>query len=268
MFAEVSSEITPCTCRPERAARPAVNGVEIDPIPSVDLVPRIDGFLLCGGSHIVHFCPADPTVLARSDPSYRAILNAGDLNLPDGMSVVWALRLLGQKTERITGADAFATLCDAGRERGLRHYLYGGSPSVAEQLPRSLEAAFPGVLIGGAESPPFGPVGDGELADAAGRIQAAGADLLWVGLGTPKQDLVAERLRRDRAAPVILCVGAAFDFLSGAKKRAPVWMQRAGLEWAHRLVNEPKRLWSRYLIGNPRFLVSVAMDALRRERRT
>jgi len=109
---------------------------------------------------------------------------------------------------------------------------------------------------------PTAKLGDNEIDDDA-RIRAARTGLLWVGLGAPKQDITAERLRRLDAAPAILCVGAAFDFLSGAKRRAPAWMQRAGLEWLHRLAHEPRRLWRRYLIGNSRFAVGVATSRLR-----
>lgn len=237
-----------------------VNRVRIDGVRAVDVPDRIEEFLRGGASHVVHFCPAHPTVLARDDPGYRAILNRGDLNLPDGASVVWAIGLLGGRVERVTGTDTFLRLCRAGEPRRWRHYLYGGAPAVVQQLRLRLEDEFPGILIVGAESPPFRPLDDGDLELAADRIRRSGADLVWVGLGTPKQDVVAEQLRARDAAPVFLCVGAAFDFLSGQKQRAPLWMQQAGLEWAHRLAQEPGRLWHRYLIGNIRFVAGVLAD--------
>lgn len=256
-----------CRHRPAAGARPLVNGVGIDPIRISDLAPRVASFLACGHSHVVHFIPADPTVVARDSTDYRRILNRGDLNLPDGLPVAWVLRRLGCETDRIAGTDGFRLLCDWGCRRGVRHFLYGGSPSVLRDLQLRLERDFLGIAIAGAISPPFRPLSDDELERDAAEIRDSGADLVWIGLGTPKQDLVAERLRALHAAPVILCVGAAFDFVAGEKRRAPRWMQQTGLEWLFRLGSEPRRLWRRYLIGNPRFVLGVAGDAIRGEGR-
>jgi N-acetylglucosaminyldiphosphoundecaprenol N-acetyl-beta-D-mannosaminyltransferase len=230
------------------------------------LVATVDRFRSCGSSHVVHFCAAHPLTVARSDPAYLDLLNRG-LNVPDGMGVVLALRLIGYRAQRLTGTDALALLCERGIRRGLRHYLFGGAPATVEHLRRNLSRLWPGTQIVGAESPPFRPLDERELGAAAARIRRAGTDVLWIGLGAPKQDRVAEVLREQGSAPAILCVGAAFDFLSGAKRRAPRWMQRSGLEWLHRLSSEPVRLWRRYLIGNVVFARGVLVDYARRERR-
>jgi N-acetylglucosaminyldiphosphoundecaprenol N-acetyl-beta-D-mannosaminyltransferase len=252
------------TCvRPGRH-RPSVNSVRVDPVTEDRFLRSIDSFLGCGRSHVVHFVPADPTVRARRDRRYRAVLNEGDLNVPDGMAVVWALRLLGVRSERLAGADAMDLL--AARPAGWSHYLYGGTVEAVARLEDRLRSRHPDIEVVGVESPPFAPLPGLDVRDAADRIRAAGADLLWIGLGTPKQDLVAARLRDLEAAPVILCVGAAFDFVSGTKRRAPAWVQRAGLEWAFRLASEPERLWRRYLLGNPAFLWGVGRDLVRRRR--
>ncbi|MGH2739326.1 MAG: WecB/TagA/CpsF family glycosyltransferase [Actinomycetota bacterium] len=224
-------------------------------------------FLRCGRSHVVHFLSADPIARARGDEAYRDLLNRADLNAPDGMPVAWAVRLLGQESERVAGSEGIAALSAWGVESGLRHYLFGGRPEVLQRLRSHLEGSNPRISIVGAESPPFRRLSRKELREAADRIREAQADLLWIGLGTPSQDWVAEELRIETAAPVILCVGAAFDFVSGAKRRAPRWMQRFGLEWIYRLVHEPRRLWRRYLVGNPIFLLGV-MSAYRRNRRS
>jgi N-acetylglucosaminyldiphosphoundecaprenol N-acetyl-beta-D-mannosaminyltransferase len=237
-----------------------VNGVRLDPISRTELAERISEFVSCGSSHVVHFCAAHPTVLARKDYAYRDLLNRGDLNVPDGMPVAWVLRLFGCQAERLAGSDAMNFLCEWGVASGIRHYLFGSTPTVVARLKATLEARFPGIQIVGAESPPFRPLTDDEWAGTADRIRRVGADLLWVGLGAPKQDHAGERLRLLDAAPAILCVGAAFDFLSGARKRAPVWMQRSGLEWFHRCIHEPKRLGGRYVVGNSRFAAQVAHD--------
>lgn len=262
-----SASERPATACPHDGGRPPehglVNHVRFDLVTLEDLHARIGGFRACGRSHVVHFCAADPTVLARRDLEYREVVNRGDLNVADGMPVAWALRLFGKRTERIAGSEAFSCLADRGRAQSLRHYLFGGSPEVVRQLRSELGRRYPGIRIVGAESPPFRELSDAEVGDAAERIRSTGTDLLWIGLGAPKQDIMAQRLRAVDAAPVILCVGAAFDFLSGQKKRAPLWMQRAGLEWLHRLVREPRRLWRRYLLGNPRFVAGVLSDRSR-----
>ena len=253
-------------CRP-RLPGPMVNGVRIDSLTPSNYVERLATFLSCGHSHVVHFCAAHPTVEARRDETYRELLNKGALNVPDGMPVAWAARMFGAETERLAGTDGMHLAAMWGLERGLSHYLYGGTPETLDRLQRQLEQAYPGILIVGAESPPFRTISHEERAASVRRMQEDGAQAVWVGLGAPKQDIVASELRAMRAAPIILCVGAAFDFVAGDLKRAPAWMRRSGLEWAHRLAMDPRRLWKRYLIGNPEFAMGVARDWLRGLRR-
>lgn len=243
-----------------------MNGVGFESVSPEELLARVERFRRCGQSHVVHFCAAHPTVVARNDLAYRNVLNRG-LNVPDGMGVVLALRFSGHPAQRLAGSEAFALLCERGVRRGLRHYLFGGAPEIVDHLRQRLRVRYPGIRLVGAESPPFRPMTERELSEASARIRHAGTDLVWVGLGAPKQDWVAERLRERSSAPVILCVGAAFDFLSGAKRRAPEWMQANGLEWLHRLGCEPRRLWRRYLIGNAVFASAVLSDYLRTGRK-
>src|SRR5919197_1041821 len=174
----------------------------------------VDSFLRCGRSHVVHFLAADPTVLARRDPHYRKVLNLGDLNIPDGMAVAWASRVLGYPTPRLAGTDALSLTVAQGVRRNLRHDLDGGSEEGLGQLRHHLETRYPNASIAGAESPPFRTLSGEEIEAAAWRIRSAGAGAVWVGLGTPKQDIVAQQLRELEAAPLILCVGAAFDFVA------------------------------------------------------
>jgi N-acetylglucosaminyldiphosphoundecaprenol N-acetyl-beta-D-mannosaminyltransferase len=246
--------------RPDRDL--LINGVRLDPLPPERLNERMSSFVDCGLGHVVHFLPAHPTVLARGDAAYREILNRGDLNLVDGASVALAARLYGHAAPRTTGSDALALLTGQGVE-SRSHYFYGAAPDVVSQLQRRLEVDNPCIEIVGAESPPFRDLRDEELVEAAMRIRRSGAQLLWIGIGTPKQDLVAERFRQLDAAPVILCVGAAFDFAAGSKRRAPAWMQSIGMEWLFRLLDEPGRLWRRYLIGNAQFVAGVVIDLVR-----
>jgi N-acetylglucosaminyldiphosphoundecaprenol N-acetyl-beta-D-mannosaminyltransferase len=240
-----------------------VNGVRIDPVAPAEYLATVGSFLECGRAHVVHFCSAHPTTEARSDPAYRELLNRGDLNLPDGAAVAWASRLNGTPAKRLSGTEGLRLVVGWGIPRGLRHYLYGGSPEALELMQQRLCESEPGIEIVGAESPPYRPLSDEELAESVSRMRAAGAQAVWVGLGAPKQDLLAARLRELDAAPAIFGVGAAFDFVAGVVPRAPVWMQKSGLEWLHRLLSEPRRLWRRYLIGNPRFVAGVVSDRLR-----
>ncbi|MDP9295981.1 MAG: WecB/TagA/CpsF family glycosyltransferase [Actinomycetota bacterium] len=240
-----------------------MNGVRIDPVSPAEYLATVGSFLECGRAHVAHFCSAHPTIEARSDPAYRDLLNRGDLNLPDGAAVAWASRLNGTPATRLSGTEGLRLVVDWGIPRGLRHYLYGGSPETLEMMQQRLRENEAGIEIVGAESPPFRPLSDDEVAESVSRMRAAGAQAVWVGLGVPKQDFMAARLRELDAAPAIFCVGAAFDFVAGVVPRAPLWMQRSGLEWLYRLLSEPWRLWRRYLIGNPRFVAGVVSDRLR-----
>jgi N-acetylglucosaminyldiphosphoundecaprenol N-acetyl-beta-D-mannosaminyltransferase len=246
----------------ERRSSTLVNGVRIDPVTPQGLLEALGTFLACGRSHVVHFLAADPTVLARRNERYRHILNRGDLNVPDGTGVAWAVGLSGHRAKRLPGTKGMHLAARWGVEKDLSHYLFGGTPDTLNRCAGTLEHRYPGIRIVGTDSPAFRELSDQEMGEAANRMRAAGTQIAWVGLGTPKQDVAAERLRRLDAAPVIACVGAAFDFVAGTKRRAPAWMQEAGLEWLHRLASEPERLWKRYLVGNPVFVAGVVKDLI------
>ncbi|MEO7157765.1 MAG: WecB/TagA/CpsF family glycosyltransferase [Vicinamibacterales bacterium] len=220
-----------------------------------------------GQATAVHLCNAYTLSLAVRDAHVRAILNAGDLNFADGFPVAAVGRRLGftQMTQRVYGPDLFLDVLAAGVDRGVRHFLFGSTPDVLDRMCARLPELVPGIVIAGTESPPFRPLTPAEEQDVASRIRATGADLVWVGLGTPKQDLFVHRMRDIVGLPLV-AVGAAFDFVALTKPSAPGWMQRAGLEWLFRLATEPRRLWKRYLVGNPVFLWGVARDQLRRRR--
>lgn len=235
-----------------------IAGVRID---VVDLDAAVNALLGSGRPRRVYLCNAYTISLAARDDTYRRTINAGDLNLPDGMPLVWIARRRGAHAlrGRVYGPDLMAATLDRGRAFGLRHYLYGSTPQVLEALCARIATRWPGAQVVGAESPPFAPITDAELDDAAARMDEVGADVVWVGLGTPKQDEVVHRLA-ERTTAANVAVGAAFDFLSGTKPQAPVWMREHGLEWCFRLATEPRRLWRRYLIGNARFVWAVARD--------
>ncbi len=194
-------------------------------------------------------------VEAARDPSFRAILNRAALVVPDGMPLVWFGRSHGRRTmSRVYGPDLMWEVCRRTDRLPVRHFLYGGAPGVAEDLRARLRAVFPALRVVGVYSPPFRELSDTELTEVAERINASGADIVWVGLSTPKQERWMAAVRDRLRARVLLSVGAAFDFHARRVRQAPRWMQGAGLEWLFRLSQEPRRLWRRYAYNNPVFL--------------
>jgi N-acetylglucosaminyldiphosphoundecaprenol N-acetyl-beta-D-mannosaminyltransferase len=202
----------------------------------------------------VHLCNAYTLSLVDRDLLLADALRAADLNLPDGTPVAWMSGGASQhgpvRGPGLVGAVATAGLGVA------RHYLWGGKDGVAEGMAEGLQSAIPGVEIVGTETPPFRRLTDADLFDLATRVNASGANILWVGLGTPRQDYVVHRIAPLLDMPIVP-VGAAFDFWSGAVPEAPAFLHGSGFEWMYRLSREPRRLWRRYLIGNPQFLVSA-----------
>lgn len=198
---------------------------------------------------------------SRRDPSLRQINNRAGMVTPDGMPLVWLSRIQGHpQVSRVYGPDLLLAACQRSLQTGWSHYFYGGSQAGIDGLTARLAQRFPGIKIAGAESPPFRALSPAEDQAAVDRINASHADIVWVGLGAPKQEYwMAEHLGRIEA-PVMIGVGAAFDFHAGLKKQAPRWMQRSGLEWLFRLGSEPRRLWKRYLINNPLFLWLVFLQ--------
>ena len=200
------------------------------------------------------------TVMAsQEDPELREAVLASDLTVPDGQPLVWAMNLLGHfLPSRVYGPDLFKRACERGAATRARFYLYGGRAESLATLAAELPRRYPGLQIVGAQRAPFRALSDEEAAEAAAAINAAGPDVVWVGLGVPLQEKWMARMRGLLDAPVLVGVGAAFDFHAGVKKQAPDRLQRLGLEWAFRLSQEPGRLWRRYLHYNPRFVLGFA----------
>lgn len=191
---------------------------------------------------------------ARANPKLRRIFNMSWLTTPDGMPLVW----LGSRgVERVYGPDLMLAVCDVGRAVGLTHYFYGGRPGVAEQLREKLCARFPGLEVAGTYTPPFRPLVTHELAALSTDVARTRPDVIWIGLGTPKQESFMAEHWQSLDTGVLIGVGAAFDFHAGRLRQAPRWMQRCGLEWIFRLGTEPRRLAWRYLVGNPLFALRV-----------
>jgi N-acetylglucosaminyldiphosphoundecaprenol N-acetyl-beta-D-mannosaminyltransferase len=201
---------------------------------------------------------------AQRDNSLRQILNSALLCTPDGMPMVWMGRLQGKRSiQRVYGPDLMLNLCNHSRPENFSHFLYGAAPGVAELLARKLKERFPGLNIVGSFTPPFRELNDAERADLRDRVRKASPDFFWVGLSTPKQErFMAEYMPILPEAKIFIGVGAAFDLLTGRVRQAPKWMQRSGLEWLFRLIQEPSRLAKRYLVNNPLFVVRAAAQLL------
>lgn len=204
---------------------------------------------------------------AQTDPALLEIHQRAGMVTPDGMPLVWVSRLRGhEEVRRVCGADLVAALCEASVTQGLRHYFHGGKPGVADRMAARLSARFPGLIVAGTRSPPFGDLTPSEDATETAAIAAAQPHIVWVGFSTPKQEYwMRDHVGRIPGA-VLIGVGAAFDFYAGDVKRAPKWMHHSGLEWLHRLISEPRRLWRRYLVLGPKFVLAIVKSEIRGRR--
>lgn len=212
-----------------------------------------------GAPLATHLCNAYTLSLALRDEDYRRILNSADANISDGHYVALVGRRRGQRMNDVRGPQLMLDTIQAGLGRGVKHYLYGASPRTVNGLANALRRQFPDINLVGVESPPFANLTTRQAIELEKRIAEAEPDIVWVGLGTPRQDVFVYRFR-DRLNTTLVPVGAAFDFHAGNKRTAPEVVQRAGMEWLFRFANEPRRLWRRYLIGNAVFLWGVLTD--------
>jgi N-acetylglucosaminyldiphosphoundecaprenol N-acetyl-beta-D-mannosaminyltransferase len=204
----------------------------------------------------VHLVNAYTLSLAHTDQRYAEMLRGAWANFPDGKPLAWVTRFSRHPLNQVRGPQLFQDVLDAGRDRSLKHFLLGGSEDTLSRLTDALTRKHPGIEIVGTYSPPFRAQTIEEQTIQDALIASSGAQVVWVGLGTPKQDYETERLAA--VLPVVACaVGAAFDFAAGTKKEAPHWMTSVGLEWLYRFATEPRRLWKRYLVGNVVFLWAV-----------
>jgi N-acetylglucosaminyldiphosphoundecaprenol N-acetyl-beta-D-mannosaminyltransferase len=203
------------------------------------------------------------TVASQSSPELRSAVDQAFLSVPDGMPLAWIVRRRGYpQAEKVTGIEYMPMVASAGLEAGLRHFLYGGSPGVARRAGRRLEELVPGVRVVGAASPPFASIGEWPVEDLRRELNRAKPDVLWIGLGAPKQELWMSAMAGVLEVPVMVGVGAAFDYLAGTKPAAPTFMRHVGLEWLFRLAVEPRRLWRRYLVSNTKFVWLLARERL------
>jgi N-acetylglucosaminyldiphosphoundecaprenol N-acetyl-beta-D-mannosaminyltransferase len=220
------------------------------------------------GQGYVCVCNVHTVMAAREDLALRTALKGSSLNVPDGQPLVWAINALGHPLgQRVYGPELMARTCARAARTGHRFYLYGGrNQGALVQLALNLRQRYPGVKIVGGYSPPHRPLTEEEADAVAGEINHSRPDVVWVGIGVPKQEKWMAQMRPRLDASLLIGVGAAFDFHAGLVPQAPNWIQEAGLEWAYRLMHEPRRLWRRYLRYNPRFVTAFARQLVTHRR--
>jgi N-acetylglucosaminyldiphosphoundecaprenol N-acetyl-beta-D-mannosaminyltransferase len=237
--------------------------MRVDATSYEDATDRVVDWAKRGESRYVCVASVNNVMHARDDSAYAAMMNNADLVTPDGMPLVWGLRILGvPHATRTYGPSLTPLVCERAAREGIPVGFYGGTPEVLERLHTELLSAYPDLNIAYSWPPPFRALTADEEAQVARDIDVSGARIVFVGLGTPKQEQWMVR-HQGKLTAVMLGVGAAFDFIAGQKKQAPSWMQKRGLEWLFRLTTEPRRLWKRYLYSNPRFIGLFAAQAAR-----
>lgn len=250
-------------------AKVAVLGVPLGLIDYEQTLDWIDARVAARGREYVCVCNVHTVMASAEDPELRRALLGSSINVPDGQPLVWALAALGHPLEdRVYGPELMARACARSAVSGQRLYLYGGrNQGALVQLALNLRQRYPGVKIVGGYSPPHRPLTSEERTSVTDEINRSRADVVWIGIGVPKQEKWMAQMRSELEAPVLIGVGAAFDFHAGLVPQAPPWMQGRGLEWAYRLAREPRRLWRRYLRYNPWFVAAFARQ-LAASRRT
>lgn len=245
---------------PRRPLRVPVVGTGVSPVSYVDVLNQLEQPPQAR-AQVFTFCNVHSVMTARRDPEVRGALASADLATPDGMPLVWTLRGKGRREQsRVYGPDLMEFALARGVALGWRHFLFGANDETLDALEASARRLAPGVQLVGRLAPPYRPLTPAEDAEVIVRIRESGANVVWVGLGMPKQELWMERVRDRLPGVSLLGVGAAFDLLAGTIPQAPDWIQDRGLEWAYRLLHEPRRLWRRYIVNNPAFAILALIE--------
>lgn len=241
-----------------------VLGTQIAAVQVYDVIQQMEQWILQRRrSHFIAVTNVHVVMEARHDCHFKKVLDSADLRVPDGMPLIWVGRLRGHSLpRRVYGPDLLLDFCRETPEKPYRHFFYGGAPGVAESLGEQLCARFPHLKIAGAYSPPFRSLTPQEDAEQIAMINQAAPDVLWVGLGCPKQERWMYEHRNLLHVPVAVGVGQAFDIHSGRSKQAPGWLRENGFEWLYRLAAEPRRLWRRYLVYNSLFMICESLELL------
>lgn len=240
-----------------------VLGVHVSAIDLEQAVEMADGWIAGENRGYICVTGVHGVMEAQADPEVRGILNRAFMNVPDGMPMSWVGRLQGfREMDRVFGPEFMTALCERSVAHGYRHFLYGGEPGVAELLKARLEGRFPGVQIVGTYTPPFRALTQMEEEEVVCRVRGLRPHILWVGLSTPKQERFMAGYLDRLEVPLMVGVGAAFDYHTGRISDCSDWIKRAGLQWLHRLAQDPRRLWRRYLRNNPAFLWRIMWQLL------
>jgi N-acetylglucosaminyldiphosphoundecaprenol N-acetyl-beta-D-mannosaminyltransferase len=260
--------VQPLPVAPEAPRAVGVVGVPLALTDYEGTLDWIDAAIDADEPGYICVCNVHTVMASQEDTELKRALLASSMNVPDGQPLVWAINALGHSLgRRVYGPELMARACERAMSGGQRFYLYGGrNQGALVQLALNLRHRYPGVRIVGGYSPPHRPLTDEEETAAVDEINRSQADVVWVGIGVPKQEKWMARMRERLNAPVLIGVGAAFDFHAGLVPQAPSWIQEAGLEWAYRLAHEPRRLWRRYVRYNPRFLQAFATQLARHRR--
>ncbi|MEO1265855.1 MAG: WecB/TagA/CpsF family glycosyltransferase, partial [Pseudomonadota bacterium] len=260
--------MTADTQKPAADQRINILGVPVSVVDMTTAIERIGGWIARKEARYVCVSDVHSVMRGHDDPDHMAALADADMVTPDGTPLVWVSRLRGNtEIRRVCGPDLMLEICKASEASGWRHYFYGGTEATGASLSEKLATYYPGLNICGSYAPPFRPLSAEETEAALDHIRASRADIVWVSLGCPKQERWMHEMSARLPGMTLIGVGAAFDFHSGNVKRAPVWMQRNGLEWLHRLMSEPRRLWRRYLIMAPRFVLLSVAETLKGRRK-
>lgn len=243
-----------------------VVGIRIDAVDYEGAVQRIIDAASDGRPYGVSALAVHGVMEGHDDPEHAARLNGLDLVTPDGQPVRWAMNLLHGTglRERVYGPDLTLKVCRAAADAGLPVFFYGSDTGTLEQLERSLPELAPGIEVAGVRPSKFGTASPSELDEIAADIRRTGAKICFVGLGCPRQEVFAYENAPRLSMPTI-AVGAAFAYHAGLMEQPPAWIQRWGLQWLHRLVQDPRRLWKRYIVLNPRYVAAVARQRIRRD---
>jgi len=240
-----------------------VLGIKVSAVNMERALELADDWIAAGKPGYVCVTGVHGVMEAQRDPALEQILNRAAINLPDGMPMTWVGRLQGFRgMDRVFGPDFMSAMCQLSVERGWRNFLYGGKPGVADDLREALQRRFPGLKIVGTYTPPFRALSPVEEELLTTQVAQARPHILWVGLSTPKQEKFMAEFVGRLQVPLLVGVGAAFDFHTGSIRDSPGWIKRAGLQWLHRLAQDPRRLWKRYLMNNPKFLWRITWQLL------
>src|SRR5579883_968647 len=236
-------------------------GVGVSVLDVSTAVETVNSFLHSGKKGYICVTGMHGIMEAQTDPEFRQIQNNSLITTPDGIPTVWIGHLMVHKNmKHVAGPNFMMEVCAAAAKNGSKHFLYGGKPGVAELLKKTLTERFPGLQIVGTYTPPFRPLNAEEEAELFRMLQESGADVLWCGISTPKQERFMAKYIDRLPVKLMIGVGAAFDINSGLLKDSPEWAKKCGLQWFHRLCQEPRRLWRRYLLNIPRFVCLYVMQ--------